>query len=282
MIIALFAHLNKKQALSVGKMISNFFAENNVKVVAEKPLSDLIQVDEISSVDIHQIDFAISLGGDGTILHFVHRYPQLQAPLLGVNLGNLGFLADINQNDIIPSLQELIEGRFTIQERLAMNGHSSNGNSCYAVNEIVLHRASNPSLIDLSVSVDGSYLNTFAADGLIISTPSGSTAYSMSAGGPILSPELEAFVLTPICPHTISNKPFVVMPKHNIQISYLNEKKPLEICYDGISTFHLTSKDTFSITPSQRKFRLVALERTSYFATLREKLGWQGKLRNPK
>jgi len=144
---------------------------------------------------------------------------------------------------------------------------------------MVIHRAKNPSLIELSIHVDGTYLNTFSADGVIISTPSGSTAYSLAAGGPILSPELSAFVLTPISPHTISNRPIVFLPNHEIQIQYLSDRDPVEITFDGISCHALRTGEVFSIKKSSRCFRTVNLSRRDYFSTLRTKLGWAGKLR---
>lgn len=282
MIIAIFAHLSKPQAVSIAKMISSFFSAQNIQVVAEKSLAQILGLTEIEKVDLKQISFSITLGGDGTILHFIQLYPELNAPLLAINLGSLGFLADIHQDEVLSSMQDLLDGHYVIQDRLVMEGTSSIGTKCFAVNEIVFHRSQNPSLIDLSIFVDGLYLNTFSADGIIIATPSGSTAYSLSAGGPILSPELDAFVLTPICPHTISNRPIVLMPKKNIEVSYLNAKKNIEVCNDGFSTFQLSSEESFKVAKSERKFKLVSLNRTNYFATLREKLGWQGKLRNPK
>lgn len=122
-------------------------------------------------------------------------------------------------------------------------------------------------------------MNTFSADGIILSTPNGSTAYSLAAGGPIVTPEIEAFVLTPICPHTISNRPIVLMPKKEITIKYLSPVAPVEITYDGITSFNLSTNEIFTIKPSTRTFKLVMLEKHDYFSTLREKLGWQGKLK---
>jgi NAD+ kinase len=161
-----------------------------------------------------------------------------------------------------------------------MDGETGNGERCFAVNEIVVHRAKNPSLIDLAIHVDGTYLNTFSADGVIIATPSGSTAYSLAAGGPILTPDLSAFVITPICPHTISNVPIVLMPKREIAIQYLSEYAPVEVIYDGICTFTMKSGDVFHVRPSKEQFRLVNLHAHDYFSTLRTKLNWSGTLKS--
>jgi len=195
-------------------------------------------------------------------------------------MGGLGFMADIPITDIYPCLEELLEGKYEIQERVMIQGNINSGESCFAVNDIVIHRAQNPSLVDLSVHIDGVYLNTFSADGLIISTATGSTAYSLAAGGPIIHPQLEALVLTPISPHTISNRPFVFSPKQKIQIQYLNETKPVEITYDGISQCSLKTGEMFHVTNSTRKFKIISLERHNYFTTLRQKLNWSGQIRN--
>lgn len=281
MIIALFPNTSKPRALEIAKEIGLFLRQKGVQVIVEDQQATTLDATPLSKIEPKSINFIISLGGDGTILRLIHRHPELQAPLLGINLGGLGFMADIPFQDIYPGLEDLLDGRFTIQPRMMMEGFYGK-EKCMAINEMVIHRAQNPSLIDLSVYVDGLYLNTFAADGLIISTPNGSTAYSLAAGGPIVSPELEAFILTPICPHTISNRPIVLQPKKNIEIRYLSPLKPVEVSYDGISTFNMNVNDIFKITSSTKKFNLVKLPRHDYFTTLREKLGWSGKMRAEK
>lgn len=280
MLIALFPNEIKNQSIKIAAEVCQFLKDQQVKVVAEERIAPLIGAQSLSEVDMQHIHFRISLGGDGTILRLVHRYPELKCPLLGINLGSLGFLADIPLHGIYPSLQEFLNGDYIVQKRMMMNSWTSQGNTCFAVNEVVVHRAQNPCLIDLAIYVDGFYLNTFSADGVILSTPSGSTAYSLAAGGPILTPEIEAFVITPICPHTISNRPIVLMPKQNIQIKYLSPLLPVEISYDGISSFTLATNETFTTSVSQDKFQLVNLAQHDYFFTLREKLGWQGRLKN--
>lgn len=279
MIIALFPNEIKNSSIKIATEVCLFLKERNVEVVVEDHLAALIGAKPFSTINPKKIDFQISLGGDGTILRLVHRHPELRCPLLGINLGSLGFLADIPIDEIIPNLQNLLDSHYTIQNRMMMEGFTSNGHSCFAVNEFVLHRAQNPCLIDLSIYIDGQYLNTFSADGIIISTPSGSTAYSLAAGGPILAPELEAFVITPICPHTFSNRPIVLLPKKEIQIKYISNHLPIEISYDGISTFKLASEETFTASVSQNRFQLVNLTKHDYFHTLREKLGWQGRIK---
>ncbi len=278
MIIALFPNANKKLAEETARNVSKFLIGHGVTVVAEEDVFPIDGIKPLSDVSPHEINFCISMGGDGTILRLIHQHPSIHAPILAINLGSLGFMADIPIDAIIPSLENLLKGNYRIQSRIVMDGYSPAGNR-FAVNDIVIHRASNPCLIDLAIYVDNQYLNTFSADGIILSTPSGSTAYSLAAGGPILTPELDAFVLTPICPHTISNKPIVLLPKTELRIEYISAHAPLEVTYDGFSTDFISSGESVRITRSKRVFRLVTMPNHDYFSTLRTKLDWKGKLR---
>lgn len=279
MIIALFVNSSKAQAKSLALGVTEFLESHSVRVVTEDSESEALSLPPLSSVPPEKIDFVISMGGDGTILRLTHRHPELQAPVLGINLGHLGFMADVPLSDLYPSLQDLINGAYTIENRLMIEGESLHKEHLFAVNEIVVHRAQNPSLIEIAIHVDNLYVNTFVADGIIISTPNGSTAYSLAAGGPILSPDLEALVVTPISPHTISNRPIVLNAGQSIQIQYLSEYDPIEVRADGLKSLPLKTGEVFKITRSARYFKLVSLFRRDYFSTLRTKLGWSGKLR---
>jgi NAD+ kinase len=218
------------------------------------------------------------MGGDGTLLRITHRFSHLDAPILGINLGHLGFMADVPVADIYPSLTDLLTGAYTIDHRLVLDAECG-PQKLQAVNDLVLHRAQNYSLIELAIQVDGIYVNTFVADGIIISTPNGSTAYSLAAGGPILSPTLDALVITPICPHTISNRPIVLTADRTIEIQYLSDYNPIDVRADGLDAFPMNTGESMIIKRSERKFKLVNLHRHEYFSTLRTKLGWSGKLK---
>ena len=280
MIIALFANMKKRESYTVARQITAFLHLHKAIVVARDEESQELDVPPLSSIPPESINCLISLGGDGTILRLVHHFSHLEAPILGINLGHLGFMADIPLADLHASLEDLLAGRFHIEERIMMEGRTPSGERCYAVNDMVIHRSRNPSLIDLSISVDGNYLNTFSADGIIVATPLGSTAYSLAAGGPILTPDLNAFVITPISPHTISNRPIVLMPKQTIEVQYLSAYDPVEMSYDGVSQYSMHSGETFTIGKASRTFKMISLKRTDYFSTLRTKLGWSGRLRS--
>lgn len=279
MIIALFLSTEKKESLNLAVGIREFLMANGVKVVAEDEDAHEMGAIPLSKINPHEIKFLISLGGDGTILRLVHKYEDLDVPILGINVGHLGFMADVPITDIYPSLQDLINGAYTIEKRIAIQGKTEDGKVGFAVNDIVIHRGRNPSLVELAIHVGGIYLNTFEADGIIIATPNGSTAYSLAAGGPILNPNLDALVITPISPHTISNRPIVLTSHQEIQIQYLSPYDPIEVRSDGITHQEIRTGEVYHIRKSSKTFKLVNLLRRDYFSTLRTKLGWSGKLR---
>lgn len=278
MLVALFPNLQKKPSKDLAIGICEFLHAHHFTVVADDEEAKQIGAHPLSKYSLKDIKFLISMGGDGSILRLVHEYPDLNAPILGINLGHLGFMADVPTNDLYPSLQDLVSGLYKIEERLVMEAETHQGEQLFAVNDIVVHRGKNPSLIELAIHVDGVYVNTFIADGLIIATPNGSTAYSLAAGGPILSPDLEAIVITPICPHTISNRPIVLTGDVDIQIQCVNKRGPAELHIDGLESRDLSIGDVLHVSKSSKKFRLVNLHRRDYFSTLRTKLGWSGKL----
>lgn len=279
MIIALFPNTTNRQSRNLAIGVREFLVNNGATVVAEDADAAQIGATPLSSVDLKQIKFMISMGGDGTILRLVHKYEFLNAPILGINLGHLGFMADIPISDIYPSLQDLINGAYIVEKRVVLGGEPPRGERCFAVNDIVFHRGKNPSLIEIAIHVNGVYVNNFEADGIIIATPNGSTAYSLAAGGPILSPSLEAIVITPISPHTISNRPIVLTADQEIQIQYLSDYDPIEVSADGLTHYELQTGEVFRITRSKKDFPLISFLRRDYFSTLRTKLGWAGKLR---
>lgn len=278
MIIALFPNEKKKHSFELAIQIREFLEGRGIAVAAEDEKATSIGAMPLSSINPNDIGFLISMGGDGTLLRISHQYSHLDAPILGINLGHLGFMADIPTADIFASLNDLLNSDYTVDKRLALEATASRSESIRAVNDIVFHRAHNYSLIELAIQVDGIYINTFVADGIIIATPTGSTAYSLAAGGPILAPTLEAIVITPICPHTISNRPIVLTADRKIEIQYISTYDPIDVRADGLDAMPLKSGDSISIQRSSQPFKIVNLHRHEYFSTLRKKLGWSGKL----
>lgn len=278
MIIALFPNEKKKQSFEIAQEIQKFLKKEGVTVAAEDEKAPRIGAEPFSKIDPKEVKFLVSMGGDGTLLRIAHQFSHFEAPILGINLGQLGFMADVPIPEIFPSLTDLLKGDFSIDERLLLEASSSKEGPYRALNDVVIHRAQNYSLIELAIHVDGTYVNTFLSDGMILATPTGSTAYNLAAGGPILSPQLDAMVLTPICPHTISNRPIVLPPSIAIEIKYLSKYHPIDVRMDGLEAFPLVPGESATVRRSKKKFQLVNLKRHEYFSTLRTKLGWSGKL----
>lgn len=277
MIVALFPNEEKKDSFKIASEVTAFFKKKGIEVVAEAEKAPKIGAKPISSFENKKIDFLIAIGGDGTLLSLSQKYCKSSSPIVGINLGQLGFMADIPKNEIYPCLEELLAGKYRIENRIMIEGIASNNQKILASNDISIHRGDNPRLIELEVEIDGSYVNTFLADGIIISTPNGSTAYSLAAGGPIIDPKMEAVVITPICPHTISNRPIVLSDSVAIKIKYLSPGV-CKVGADGLSFLDLKQREDIVITKGEYNFKLVKLERHNYFAILRAKLAWSGKM----
>lgn len=277
MIALFYPYLSVKDAKETTKQALAFLQKNNVTVVMEKEHAAIFGVDPIDSVDPKKIETIITFGGDGTILQCAHKYAHLNAGILGINLGYLGFMADVPQDAMEESLQDLLDKKFTIEKRIRLQGTLEGNGDLFAINDFVFNRGKNRSLVEISVHVDGNFLSTFKADGLIIATPNGSTAYSMAAGGPIVMPGTNSVVITPICAHTISVRPIVIPSESTITIHYTSDYDPIEVIADGVGSLDLEKNRAFTIKQSAQPFNLVSLSRNDYCKTLRTKLGWTGK-----
>jgi NAD+ kinase len=279
MIVAIFPNVEKKDSFKISKEIKNFLEKNKIKVVTEDNIAHLMDAEKMSTVNEKDINFLISVGGDGTILRVAHKYLDLNIPILGINMGQIGFMADIPTADLMPSLEDLINKKYKIEKRVILEATNPSNEILYAINEIVLHKSPNHKLIEFSIHIDGKYLSNFFSDGIIVSTPNGSTAYSLSAGGPILCPELEAIVLTPICPHTISVRPLVLTANHEIDIKYLSShENDILVRADIAGALSVKTDDIIRIRKSKKTFNLVKLDRYDYFSTLNSKLRWSGSM----
>jgi NAD+ kinase len=225
-------------------------------------------------------DLMVVLGGDGTLLAVARSLPRA-VPILGVNLGNLGFLTEINRGELYPALIQVLEGRFEIEERSLFDVELRRGNgdpsTLYRVlNDAVINKSALARIIELTLRVDGQLIARFRADGLIISTPTGSTAYNLSAGGPILDPLLPVAVLTPICPHALSLRPIVVPDAGPIEVTLETPSEEVYVTIDGQEGAALGFRDTVRVTRGDAKVRLAKVSRRSFYDSLRGKLRWGG------
>lgn len=231
-------------------------------------------------LDDVQADFAVILGGDGAILSTARRLGQNQIPCIGVNLGKLGFLAELSPAEFRRHFDDLVAGRYRISTRSMLSCVLWRDERAVAehqgLNDVVVSRGALSRLVTFGLFVDGRRATTYNGDGVIVSTPTGSTAHSLAAGGPVLEPDLEAVVVTPICPHTLTNRP-VVLPAA-VQIELLAERAPVAVglTVDGQVYEDLAEGDRVVIRPALKSFQLINLGLRTYYDTLREKLHWGG------
>jgi len=222
-------------------------------------------------------DLVLSFGGDGTLLRTAHLTGPNDTPLLGVNVGRLGFLADIEIEQVHDALEALEAGDYRVEERLVLQAQLESHSAFdteWALNEFVLDRSGAAGLIEIEVTVNGTPLNTYWADGLIIGTPTGSTAYSLSTGGPIIAPGVEAVILTPIAPHTLTVRPIVLPADATITCRVLENDQPYVFAADGRSTMFDEHDLQFSVERAAHTVNLVKLPDQHFFHTLRSKLMW--------
>jgi NAD+ kinase len=224
-------------------------------------------------------DALVVLGGDGTLLGVSHLLARRAVPVLGVNFGSLGFLTEIALSELYPALQGVLDGTYEFDERRMLHAsvrrEGKPDEEGDVLNDIVVTKAALSRIIELDVFVDGLFVSAFRADGLIVSSPTGSTAYNLAAGGPILHPALPAIVLTPICPHMLTNRPLVVGDGATIEVR-LRPARDVEahVTFDGQRGFALSGQESVTVTRSRRSLRLVRAPARDFFAVLRTKLKW--------
>ena len=225
-----------------------------------------------------KVDLLIVLGGDGTLLAAVRSMAEHAVPILPVNLGGLGFLTSVTLAELYPILEQVLAGKNRISERVLLQAEVLRGGKVVerqrALNDAVLNKGALARMIDLDLHIDGSYVCSYKADGLIISTPTGSTAYSLAAGGPIVYPVVEAFVITPICPHTLTNRPLVIPNTSKIEVDFRAGDETVFLTLDGQVGVELKHDDRVVLTQASTKLRLVRPPRKTYFEILRNKLKW--------
>jgi len=226
-----------------------------------------------------QCDLAIVMGGDGTLLNAARSLVDFQVPIVGVNLGRLGFLADVSPHEIPHRLEEVLTGQFREDERSLLHAQivreGRSVTQAVALNDVVVHKRDVARMIEVDAFLNGQFLNAYRADGLIISTPTGSTAYALSGGGPIIHPALEAVVLVPICPHTLTHRPIVIGADNEIEL-LVNESNTThtQVTCDGQISLAIKPGDRIVIRKKRRKLRLIHPTNHDYFELLRAKLRW--------
>ena len=242
------------------------------------PPESVVERDEMADL----VDLVVVLGGDGTLLAMADRIARAgrDVPILGVNFGSLGFLTEITRPELLGALAEVIEGRAQLDERMMLQAATSRGGVAHSdtivLNDVVFTRTALSRIIDLSVWVGDQFVTRVKADGLIVASPTGSTAYNLAAGGPIVHPAMDAFILTPIAPHTLSNRPIVVPAGRDVRVAVSRENGGAEVyvTFDGQTGAPLDAGDEVTIRRAPRNVKLVRASARTYFEVLRQKLKW--------
>jgi NAD+ kinase len=220
----------------------------------------------------------VVLGGDGTLLSVARHYSPLGVPILGVNVGGLGFLTEISLDELYPSMEQVLAGKYVVEERMMLTARlCRQGRLCWEkdfLNDAVINKGALARIVELATWIDGEYLTTYRADGLIVSTPTGSTAYTLSAGGPIVYPTLRHIILIPICPFTLSNRPIILPDTVTVTVTFEAKVRDAYLTLDGQEGQTLQEDDRVEMFVAPRNLKLILSPHRSYFEILRTKLGW--------
>jgi len=257
--------------------IKSKFEYFGLEVILDNRSAKMIGLEGVSFDDMcRSCDFLVSLGGDGTLLSLVRNSYSYNKPVTGINAGNLGFLADIRVGEVENFLTQLRNGECRIDDRMMISGclEKSDGNKqeFFAFNDVVVTRPTISKMATIEAYVEDDMFNNYRGDGLIISTPTGSTAYNLAANGPVMYPLTKAFILTPICPHSLTQRPLVMPANFTIKIKTPNKK--LLVVIDGQDSYELLSDDTLIIKGAFKGAKLLHRKERNYFSVLRNKLSW--------
>ena len=271
----------KPEALEVVCELREWCAARGVELRAANSIAAQAQCAPLAESDgelTEDVDLIVVLGGDGTMLGAARLVGARQTPVLGVNFGWLGYLTEFTLEEMFPALENVREGAFFVERRMMIDVMLNRGgevaSSRRALNDAVVTKAAPARMIEIESYINGMFINSFRADGMIVATPTGSTAYSLSAGGPIVHPSMSAILLTPICPHTLSNRPVVVPGDSVIDLVFKRADEDLMLTIDGQPGIELLHDDRITLRRSQTTFNVVRPTNRNYFEVLRTKLKW--------
>ncbi|MDH7576234.1 MAG: NAD(+)/NADH kinase [Bacillota bacterium] len=277
--VGLVVNFRKARGGKILQLLREWFEKRDIQVLMPQCTAqdrEFTDLDYLGSELGEQVDMIISLGGDGTLLGTARRTAGTGVPILGVNMGHLGFLTDLEMPDLFPGLERVLRGDYEIEERMMLAIEVRREGlpvaRYAALNDAAITKGPLSRIIRLETYVGDEYLATYRADGIIVATPTGSTAYSLSAGGPIVSPDLEVMIVTPICPHTLYARPFIVAERQTIRIIFKSNSTDVMLTIDGQLGFPLQKKDQILVRKAEVRTRLVKLRKRTFFEVLRLKL----------
>jgi len=277
--IGIICKIGKPEPVEIVRELLPWLKGKGVQVLLDDESAAALGIEGYSRLRIPDLaEAVIVLGGDGTMLSVARLACRKTVPILGVNLGGLGFITEIKKGDLFKALERLLSGTYPFEDRLMLSARViRNGREIAqytALNDVVINKGALARIVDLETSLNGMYVNRFRADGMIVSTPTGSTAYCLSAGGPILYPTMENVVLIPICPHTLTNRPIVLPDNITLEMILQAPKEDVVLTVDGQVGLPLEQYDVVVVEKSPYKTRIILPAQRDYFAVLRTKLGW--------
>ena len=281
--IGIVANTAKEKSREYTMRLRDWSLHKGLEVFFDKESAATIGVGEGYEIDrlASLVDILAVFGGDGTLLRTARSVQGYPVPIVGINLGQFGYLTEVNLNEMIDAFEVILRGKFQTDRRMmldvSIDAGGEPGQARTVLNDAVINRGNLSRIVDLETSVNDCYLTTFKADGLIISTPTGSTAYSLSAGGPIVFPQQDSIIVNPICPHTLTNRPIILPGDARIRVTLWSKEGGATLTLDGQVSLHLRSGETISITKSPHVTTLVCSPHRDYLEILRSKLGWGGQ-----
>ena len=276
--IGFVTNIEKDPTLQETKKMVDFVLKKGCEVYVSENFSDVHpDVIATSSSEMYKsVDFVVVIGGDGTILRVARSAAIFDTPILGINFGTLGYLADVEKINAIDAIEKVLNGDFTIENRMMLEPYVERGCVSHeinlALNQVCITNSVCSRMIKLSVEVNGEYFDTFRADGIIVSTPTGSTAYNLSAGGPILSPHTELMTITHICPHTLYARPFVIDGNDVVRIRVQSNYNNVQMSCDGQSTVQMKNDDVIIVKKSRYVTRIIKTTNMNFYDILRRKM----------
>ena len=276
---AIWANAEKEKVPALVQNALQWASENNLNVHLANRLKSISidgDVSYFSTQNPPEVDFLLCLGGDGTLISGVRIFSDPSVPVLGVHLGGLGFLAQITPEVLIDKLEAVKNNEFKIQDRLVLSAKiSDNNNSFYAVNDFVVQNETSFRVTSLSLFIDNQHVSDYKSDGIIISTPTGSTAYSLSSGGPIIQPDVFSIIVTPIAPHSLTSRPLVLPPDVEVEFRFnADSEKNLNLIVDGQNIIKFTSQSTVKLSQAKHHLKFITFKDYNYYETLKNKMIW--------
>ncbi|HEY7818455.1 MAG TPA: NAD(+)/NADH kinase, partial [Vicinamibacteria bacterium] len=284
--VAIVAKLHATEASSVVRSLSKWLGDRGIEPVLEASLAARRRGAAGFTLDSlpKDISLVVVLGGDGTLLSVARAMGAKQIPILGVNLGSLGFLTDVALQHLYDTLESILSGEATVDSRMMLRAELLRKEETLAsevvLNDVVITKGAIARIIEVGVEIDRQFVAMVRADGLIVSTPTGSTAYSLAAGGPILHPNLDAMILTPICPHTLTHRPVVVSNEAKVELTLRGNSEEVYVTFDGQSSKPMQPGDVVRVRQSRHQVKLVSPPGKNYFQVLRHKLRWAERPRS--